>query len=77
MRKGPLGIAVSCEGEGVLQVRFAPSGLSFPLSCVSGDVSTTYNQIDLKYDRDPASLEITAPSPVRWSLTVGQQKPGG
>ncbi|WP_258177557.1 hypothetical protein [Streptomyces solincola] len=44
---------------------------------MSGDVSTTYNQIDLKYDRDPASLEITAPSPVRWSLTVGQQKPGG
>ncbi|MFD9033515.1 hypothetical protein ACFVZW_20530 [Streptomyces sp. NPDC059567] len=55
-----------------MTVTFAPSGLSFPLRCVEGEVSTTYNQIDLKQDRESASVSVQAPSPVRWAMSVGQ-----
>jgi hypothetical protein len=72
VRKGPLGIMVACQGKGTVTVTFAPSGLSFPLECVEGEVSTTYNQIELKHERESASVSVQAPSTVRWAMSVGQ-----
>jgi hypothetical protein len=39
---------------------------------VEGDVSTTYNQIELKHERESASVSVQAPSPMRWAMSVGQ-----
>ncbi|MGW7431305.1 hypothetical protein ACWGIN_17315 [Streptomyces sp. NPDC054861] len=72
VRKGPLGIIVSCQGKGTVKVTYAPSGLSFPLNCVEGQVHTTYNQIELKHERKSASVNVQAPSSVRWAMSVGQ-----
>ncbi|WP_435975569.1 hypothetical protein [Streptomyces sp. Qhu_M48] len=72
VRKGSLGIMVSCKGKGTVRVTFEPSGLAFPLECVDQVVSTTYNQIDLKYDRSSAHVHVEAPGSVRWAMTVGQ-----
>ncbi|MER7959505.1 MULTISPECIES: hypothetical protein [unclassified Streptomyces] len=63
---------VACQGKGTVTVSYAPAGLSFPLKCVDGEVSTTYNQIELKHDRDSASVNVQAPSSVRWAMSVGQ-----
>ncbi|MGA4979383.1 hypothetical protein [Streptomyces cinereoruber] len=72
VRKGPLGVIVSCQGKGTVNVTYTPSGLSFPLQCTEGKVSTTYNQIDLKQERPSASVNVQAPSSVRWAMSVGQ-----
>jgi hypothetical protein len=48
-----------------------PVGLSFPLECVDGEVSSTFNQLALKRARDHGTVSVTAPSQVRWALTVG------
>ncbi|MFD0368508.1 hypothetical protein [Streptomyces sp. NPDC127114] len=72
VHRGPLGIIVSCQGKGTVNVTFAPSGLSFPLNCVEGQVNTTYNQIELKHERTSASVSVQAPSTVRWAMSVGQ-----
>ncbi|MFC7927875.1 hypothetical protein [Streptomyces cinereoruber] len=72
VRKGPLGVIVSCQGKGTVNVTYTPSGLSFPLQCAEGKVSTTYNQIDLKHERTSASVNVQAPSSVRWAMSVGQ-----
>ncbi|MFF9913364.1 hypothetical protein [Streptomyces sp. NPDC013457] len=72
VKKGPLGIMVACQGKGTINVSFTPAGLSFPLKCVDGEVSNTYNQIELKHDRDSASINVQAPSSVRWAMSVGQ-----
>ncbi|MFG3347473.1 hypothetical protein ACGF1Z_20685 [Streptomyces sp. NPDC048018] len=55
-----------------MNVTYAPSGLSFPLKCVGGQVSTTYNQIDLKHEQASASVNVQAPTSVRWAMSVGQ-----
>lgn len=72
VHKGPLGIMVTCQGKGTVNVSFAPSGLAFPLKCVDGEAITTYNQIDLRYDRGSASISVQASSGVRWAMSVGQ-----
>ncbi|MFF3329520.1 hypothetical protein ACFYWX_08135 [Streptomyces sp. NPDC002888] len=72
VRPGPVSIAVNCQGKGTLTVELKPVGLSFPLECVDGEVSSTYNQIALKKARKDAVLQVTAGSGVRWALTVGQ-----
>ena len=72
VRPGPLGIMVTCQGKGTVNISFAPSGLAFPLKCVDGKAITTYNQIDLKHKRDSASLSVQAESGVRWALSVAQ-----
>ncbi|MFI2432221.1 hypothetical protein [Streptomyces sp. NPDC018693] len=69
---GPVSIAVNCQGEGTLTVELKPTGLSFPLECVAGEVSSTYNQFALKRARADAVLQVTAGSQVRWALSVGQ-----
>ncbi|MDV9187798.1 hypothetical protein R6L23_06160 [Streptomyces sp. SR27] len=72
VRQAPLGIAISCQGKGTMNVTYAPSGLSFPLQCADDTVSTTYNQIDLKHKRASASVSVRAPNSVRWAMSVGQ-----
>lgn len=70
--QGRVGIQVNCLGEGTLTVSLVPVGLDFPLTCVDGEVSSTYNEIHLKEPRDEAAVQITAPSTVRWALTAEQ-----
>jgi hypothetical protein len=68
----PLAVLVNCQGKGTLKVEVRPMGLSFPLECVSTEVSSTYNEMRLKKGREHGVVSVTAPSSVRWSLTVGQ-----
>ncbi|MEU5090645.1 hypothetical protein [Streptomyces sp. NPDC021356] len=68
----PLSVMVNCQGKGTLTVEVRPMRLSFPLECVAGEVSSTYNELKLKKSRDQGVVYVTAPSSVRWSLTVGQ-----
>ncbi|MEV7065968.1 hypothetical protein AB0N97_24690 [Streptomyces collinus] len=72
VRSGPVSIAVNCQGEGTLKVELRPVGLEFPLECVDGEVSSTYNQIALEKAREDVVLQVTAGSGVRWALSVGQ-----
>ncbi|GHE55651.1 hypothetical protein GCM10018785_26310 [Streptomyces longispororuber] len=70
--EGPLSVLVNCQGRGTLEVTLQPMGMKFPLSCVKGEVSSTYNELRLKKPRAEATLKVTVPSTVRWSLTAGQ-----
>ncbi|MDN3258915.1 hypothetical protein QWJ26_03660 [Streptomyces sp. CSDS2] len=72
LKSGPLAVLVHCKGKGKLTVEVEPVGLNFPLECVAGEVSSTYNQLDLKNTRGQGTVSVTAPSTVRWSITVGQ-----
>ncbi|MGW7275636.1 hypothetical protein ACWGH5_34560 [Streptomyces sp. NPDC054864] len=69
---GPLSVLVNCQGKGTLKVTVQPMGMDFPLDCVDGEVSSTYNELGLKKPRPEGTVTVTAPSAVRWSLTVGQ-----
>ncbi|MFF7098528.1 hypothetical protein ACFY9A_40145 [Streptomyces rubradiris] len=71
LKSGPLAVLVNCKGKGELTVEVKPVGLSFPLKCVAGEVSSTYNQLDLKNTREQGTVSVTAPSPARWAITVG------
>lgn len=69
---GPLSILVNCQGRGTLTVSVEPVGLRFPLECVEGEVSSTFNQLSLKRARDHGTVSVSAPSGVRWALTAGR-----
>ncbi|MFC9759566.1 hypothetical protein [Streptomyces sp. NPDC056921] len=69
---GMLAIQVNCQGKGTLNVTVDPVGLSFPLECVNEEVSSTYNEVHLKRARSKGTVQITAPSTVRWALTAEQ-----
>ncbi|WP_234426910.1 hypothetical protein [Streptomyces niger] len=69
---GRLAILINCQGEGKLTVTVDKTGLSFPVECVEREVSSTYNEIHLKRKREEASIQISAPPGIRWSLSVGQ-----
>lgn len=70
--KGPLSVLVNCQGKGTLKVTVKPMGMSFPLECVDGEVSSTYNELGLKKARPKGTVTVEAASTVRWSLTIGQ-----
>ncbi|MEU0184154.1 hypothetical protein ABZ312_23630 [Streptomyces sp. NPDC006207] len=72
LSKAPLGIAVNCKGKGTLKVSVEPVALSFPLECVDGEVSSTYNEIQLKRPRAEGAVHVEAPSSVHWSMTIAQ-----
>jgi len=63
---------VNCQGEGTLTVSVRPVGLSFPLTCVKGEVNSIFNQMDLTSSHTHATVKVAASSRVRWALTVGQ-----
>lgn len=71
LKSGPLAVLVNCKGKGELTVEVKPVGLNFPLKCVAGEVSSTYNQLNLKNTREQGTVSVTAPSTVRWAITVG------
>lgn len=72
IKAGTLSISVNCQGQGTLTVLVKPVGMSFPLECVAGEVSSTYNELHLKTARGRGTVYVTASSPVRWALTVGR-----
>ncbi|MCH0562030.1 hypothetical protein I3F54_02255 [Streptomyces sp. MUM 2J] len=72
IKAGALSVLVNCQGEGKLTVSVDPVGLSFPLECVDGEVSSTFNQLDLKTNRTHGTVRVNAPSRVRWAITVGR-----
>ncbi|NJP53139.1 hypothetical protein HCJ93_24490 [Streptomyces sp. SBST2-5] len=72
MDAGALSVLVNCQGKGSVTISVKPINLTFALECVEGEVSSTYNELSLKQAREQASLSVTAPSTVRWALTVGQ-----
>ncbi|MFI9588305.1 hypothetical protein ACIHCQ_42475 [Streptomyces sp. NPDC052236] len=69
---GRLGVQVNCQGKGTLTVSVKPVGLSFPLKCVEHEVSSTYNEIQLKRARSEGIIQITASPTISWALTVEQ-----
>ncbi|MET8097645.1 hypothetical protein ABZV29_14385 [Streptomyces sp. NPDC005236] len=71
---GSLSIAVNCEGRGTLNVSVDPTGLSFPLTCAAGKVSGILNRLDRRHadSHAHATVTVTAPAGIRWSLTVGR-----
>ncbi|MEH0545811.1 hypothetical protein QA802_22895 [Streptomyces sp. B21-105] len=72
IKPGELSVLVNCQGKGTLTVSVEPVGLSFPLECVDGEVSSTFNQLNLQSSREHATVKVTAPSQVHWALTVGR-----
>ncbi|MFF7643648.1 hypothetical protein ACFZCX_25800 [Streptomyces canus] len=72
LKAGHLAILVNCQGEGTLTVSVQPVGLSFPLECVKGEVSSIFNQMDLTNAHTYGTVKVTASSRIRWALTVGQ-----
>ncbi|MFB6838161.1 hypothetical protein [Streptomyces sp. NPDC056361] len=72
VRKGPLGIMVSCKGAGTVKVALDSSGFAFPVKCGAGEVSTIYNRIDLTDDRAEAYVQVEAPGSVSWAMSVGR-----
>ncbi len=72
LKSGELAVLVNCKGNGKLTVEVKPVGLSFPLKCVPGGVSSTYNQLKLKRTHQQGTVNVTAPSNVRWAITVGR-----
>ncbi|MET7691877.1 hypothetical protein ABZT06_28510 [Streptomyces sp. NPDC005483] len=72
LKAGHLAILVNCQGEGTLTVSVRPVGLSFPLECVNGEVSSIFNQLDLTSPHAYGTVKVAAPSHTRWALTVGQ-----
>ncbi|MFI6248202.1 hypothetical protein [Streptomyces sp. NPDC051016] len=75
--RGALSVDVACEGKGRLTVAVRAVGLSFPLTCVAGEVSSTYNVADLKRDPTRGTVSVTASAGVRWAIAVGHQNTSG
>ncbi|WP_244184393.1 hypothetical protein [Streptomyces cellostaticus] len=72
LKRGALTVDVNCQGKGQLTVMVKPVGLNFSLKCVDGKVTSTSNQLELKRTREHGTVSVTAPSRVRWALTVGR-----
>ncbi|MFJ3642582.1 hypothetical protein ACIPRD_22860 [Streptomyces sp. NPDC090108] len=77
-RKGDaLIVAVRCQGKGTVEVAVRPVHVAFPLKCLAGKVSTTYNQVAVSGADHDGTVSVEAPTTVRWSLTVGRSAPAG
>ncbi|MFF8970333.1 hypothetical protein [Streptomyces sp. NPDC014995] len=53
----------------------SPVHVSFPLECLTGEISTTYNQIAVTGVDRSGNVSVHAPSSVRWSMTIGRGVP--
>ncbi|MFD0395614.1 hypothetical protein ACFQ3Z_40160 [Streptomyces nogalater] len=74
LKSGALAVLVHCEGEGGLTVEVEPVGLRFPVECGAGEVGSVYNRLELKESREQGTVSVTAPSTVRWAITVGHRE---
>ncbi|WP_328939745.1 hypothetical protein OG288_42275 [Streptomyces tauricus] len=68
-------IAVRCQGEGKIKLSVQPVNVAFPLNCVDGEASTTYNEVDVAGVEKKGTVSVLGPSSVRWSITVGRGEP--
>jgi hypothetical protein len=68
-------VAVRCQGKGTIKVAVRSVHVSFALKCLDGEVSTTYNQVDVSGVDRSGVVAVEAPSTVRWSLAVGRGAP--
>lgn len=68
-------VAVRCQGQGKINVSVPSVHVSFPLECLTGEISTTYNQVAVTGVERNGSVSVHAPSSVRWSMTIGRGAP--
>ncbi|MEV6616471.1 hypothetical protein AB0N31_21915 [Streptomyces sp. NPDC051051] len=68
-------VAVRCQGRGKMNVSVPSVHVSFPLECLAGEVSTTYNQVAVTGVDRSGNVSVHAPSSVRWSMTIGRGAP--
>jgi hypothetical protein len=68
-------VAVRCEGKGEIRVAVASLDIGFPLKCLAGEVTTTYNQMAVSGAERSGTVSVTAPTGVRWSMTIGRGAP--
>jgi hypothetical protein len=68
-------VAVRCQGTGEIKVSVKPVNVGFPLECVDGEASTTYNQVGVAGVEKKGIVSVLAPSSVRWSMTIGRGEP--
>ncbi|MET9499682.1 hypothetical protein [Streptomyces sp. NPDC006552] len=68
-------VAVRCQGRGTMKVAVKPVTTSFPLACLDGEVTTTYNQLALAGVQKEGTVSVTASAKVRWSMTIGRGEP--
>lgn len=65
-------VAVSCEGAGNIKVILKSVDVEFPLECLKGEVTTTYNQVGVRGVERAGTISVQASSTVRWSMTIGR-----
>ncbi|WP_256923600.1 MULTISPECIES: hypothetical protein [unclassified Streptomyces] len=68
-------VAVRCRGAGTVKVAVKTVNVSFPLECLEGETTTTYNQVGISGVEKPGTVSVTAPSGVHWSMTIGRGEP--
>jgi hypothetical protein len=68
-------IAVACEGAGKIEVVLGPDAASFPMACLDGEVTETYNQFTTDGAGRAGTVSVSATPEVRWSLSVGRGEP--
>ncbi|MCF1595583.1 hypothetical protein [Streptomyces muensis] len=68
-------VAVRCQGQGEIKVSVPSVHVSFPLECLANEVSTTYNQLAVSGVDRSGTVSVAAPSPIRWSMTIGRGVP--
>ncbi|MFD9002049.1 hypothetical protein ACFV0T_13915 [Streptomyces sp. NPDC059582] len=68
-------VAVRCQGPGKVAVMVDSVDIFFRQDCPAHTVGTIYNQVALTGVDRGGTVSVTAPSGVRWSLTVGRGEP--
>lgn len=68
-------VAVRCRGAGTMKVEVKTVKVSFPLECLADETTTTYNQVGVSGVEKPGTVNVTAPSGVHWSMTIGRGEP--
>ncbi|ULR51348.1 hypothetical protein [Streptomyces deccanensis] len=79
-RKGEgkaLTVAVNCQGEGTIEVTLRPTGASFPMKCLDGEVTSTNNEFTIAGAERAGTISVAAAPGVRWSLSMGRGEPAG
>ncbi|WP_244317642.1 hypothetical protein [Streptomyces bauhiniae] len=64
-------VEVRCRGKGTMNVVVRPVRMSFPVECSAGKDNTVHNEMAVAGADGAGTVVVTAPSAVRWALTVG------
>ncbi|MFJ1972790.1 hypothetical protein ACIO93_29400 [Streptomyces sp. NPDC087903] len=65
-------VAIRCQGKGTATFEVRPVGVTFTRKCLADEVGTDYNEMALSKAHRAGTVTVTAPSSVRWSVTVGR-----